>query len=221
MPRPQTARARRPDAWITPATQRRSRERLQAILETATERLNEKPFDEITVAEICRGAGCSPPTFYQRFRDKEALLHALHEKYTAETLELVGTFLDPDVWAQRPVEWLLRALVGGVFHLERRSIGLRITAVRRSHSDPHFAERIRTIRHELYTRLGDCLERLRDQFDHPDPQHAARFLIRLVQGTSVRHLEGLHLEDEPFDPDELVHDVTRMALAYLGARTEG
>jgi AcrR family transcriptional regulator len=207
--------------WIAPAAQARSRRTLRSILEAATALLNDRPLDEIPVAEICRAAGCTPPSFYQRFRDKEALFHALHERYQRETLELVDTFLSPDVWEGRSIEWLMSALVEGIYYLEQRSIGLRLTAVRRSRTDEHFAERIRTIRRALYGQLAACLARLDAQVGHTDPEHGARFLVRLIQGASVRHLEGPHLEDDPYDARELMDELTLTSLVYLDARPRG
>lgn len=49
----------------------------QAILETASKLLAEKPFREIDVGELARGAGISRPTFYFYFDSKNAVLSAL------------------------------------------------------------------------------------------------------------------------------------------------
>jgi AcrR family transcriptional regulator len=206
--------------WINPAAQKRSTRTLRRILRSATEHLNQRAFDEITVAEICRDAGCSPPSFYQRFKDKEALLHALHERYTTDTIAAVRQFLDPDGWHGRSIEELVRTLAQGMVALETQAGGLRITAVRRSLSNDHFAARIRRIRDELYRHLADVLRRLHDQVPHRDPEHAARFLVRLIQGVAVRHLEGRHLETDTIDHDELVEDLSRVCLAYLGVTPE-
>lgn len=204
--------------WITPATQARSRRTLRAILDNARHLLNEHPFDEITVAEICRGASCSPPAFYQRFKDKEALLHAIHEQFTQESIAMVRDFIDPEVWQDKGLGEFLHALVEGILTIEFRSGGLRTTAVRRSYSDPRFAERIRAIRIELYDRLAETLERLPDQHRHEDPARAARFLVRLIQGAAARHVEGPHLEDHPITREELVEDLFRVAVDYLGVQ---
>jgi AcrR family transcriptional regulator len=56
----------------------------EAILETAEKLLAEKPFREIGVAELARGAGISRPTFYFYFDSKNAVLSALVERITDE-----------------------------------------------------------------------------------------------------------------------------------------
>lgn len=52
-------------------------DREQAILATAARLLEEKPYGEISVDDLARGAGLSRPTFYFYFRSKEAVLLSL------------------------------------------------------------------------------------------------------------------------------------------------
>ena len=52
-------------------------DREQAILETARHLLEEKPFTEISVDDLAKGAGISRPTFYFYFPSKEAVLLSL------------------------------------------------------------------------------------------------------------------------------------------------
>jgi AcrR family transcriptional regulator len=54
----------------------------EAILRTAERLLSEKPFREIGVAELARGAGISRPTFYFYFDSKNAVLSALVARIT-------------------------------------------------------------------------------------------------------------------------------------------
>lgn len=51
--------------------------REQAILDTAVQLIQERPFAEISVEELSRGAGISRPTFYFYFASKEEVLLAL------------------------------------------------------------------------------------------------------------------------------------------------
>ncbi len=95
--------------------------------------------------------------------------------------------------------------------------------MRRSHlttgssgdSGNRFAERLRGIREELYIQVARVLDALSSQFDHSDPERAARFLIRLIQGTVVRHFEAPHLETRTIPRDEFIDDLRYAALAYL------
>jgi TetR/AcrR family transcriptional regulator, ethionamide resistance regulator len=55
-----------------------------AILETAARLLEDRPFAEISVDDLARGAGISRPTFYFYFSSKDAVLLTLFERVLAE-----------------------------------------------------------------------------------------------------------------------------------------
>ncbi len=74
---PRAARGRR-------ATRPSGDDREQAILETATRLLDERPLHEISVDDLARGAGISRPTFYFYFPSKDAVLMTLIERVIVE-----------------------------------------------------------------------------------------------------------------------------------------
>jgi AcrR family transcriptional regulator len=56
-------------------------DREQAILATARRLLAERPYSEISVDDLAKGAGLSRPTFYFYFKSKEAVLLTLVEPF--------------------------------------------------------------------------------------------------------------------------------------------
>ncbi|MGN7782761.1 TetR/AcrR family transcriptional regulator [Mycolicibacterium sp. 22603] len=52
-------------------------ERQQAILDTASRLIQQRPFADISVDDLAKGAGISRPTFYFYFASKEAVLLSL------------------------------------------------------------------------------------------------------------------------------------------------
>jgi AcrR family transcriptional regulator len=58
-------------------------DREQAILATAQRLLEERPFIDISVDDLAKGAGLSRPTFYFYFKSKEAVLLSLLEPMIA------------------------------------------------------------------------------------------------------------------------------------------
>jgi TetR/AcrR family transcriptional regulator, ethionamide resistance regulator len=58
-------------------------DREQAILATAERLLEERPFADISVDDLAKGAGLSRPTFYFYFKSKEAVLLSLLEPVIA------------------------------------------------------------------------------------------------------------------------------------------
>lgn len=74
-------------------------ERQQAILDTAERLLAERPFTEISVDDLAKGAGLSRPTFYFYFASKDAVLLTLFEQMMAEAdsiFESLVDGIDPD-----------------------------------------------------------------------------------------------------------------------------
>lgn len=61
--------------------QGRSREKLERLFRATDALLRTKPFDDLSIAEICARAGVSTGTFYNRFKRKDDLLFALYESY--------------------------------------------------------------------------------------------------------------------------------------------
>jgi AcrR family transcriptional regulator len=59
-------------------------DREAAILATAERLLDERPFSEISVDDLARGAGLSRPTFYFYFPSKDAVLLTLVERVVLE-----------------------------------------------------------------------------------------------------------------------------------------
>jgi AcrR family transcriptional regulator len=77
-------------------------DREQAILATAEHLLENRPFAEISVDDLAKGAGISRPTFYFYFGSKEAVLLTLWERVIREAdaaLEAAASAAtSEDVW---------------------------------------------------------------------------------------------------------------------------
>ena len=203
--------------WIRPPRQKRTQRALEALLDAALQLANERPFDEIPVVEICTAAGCSVPGFYRRFADKEALLQALHTRHITEAIATAENALDSARWEGASLGEILAAVIALVSRIDSRASGLRITAARRAAEDERFAERIGAARSAVFERLRDLLRSRRDEFAHPDPDLAAKFLIRMTYGMLIRQSDDgvVDARVHPLSGRQLVEEVTRAALAYL------
>lgn len=67
---------------------RRGRATRTRLLECTAEMLNETSYRDLKVVEIARGAGTSPATFYQYFKDVEAAILVLGEEMATEGMAL-------------------------------------------------------------------------------------------------------------------------------------
>ena len=81
----------------------RTRER---ILAAAAGVFSEYGYEKASVARICDAVGIARGTFYQYFRDKQSLFHALVDEQARQILE----FAQPADWSGRDGPPLERAL---------------------------------------------------------------------------------------------------------------
>lgn len=90
--------ARTAPGTATPRGRRAARsagdERESAILATAERLLAQRPFAEISIDDLARGAGISRPTFYFYFPSKDAVLLTLLDRVTEEADAAAGDVLD-------------------------------------------------------------------------------------------------------------------------------
>ena len=63
------------------AKQERSRETRRKLVASCLELVDRRPFDQVTVADIAKGAGVSVGNFYRRFTSKEGILPDLYAAY--------------------------------------------------------------------------------------------------------------------------------------------
>lgn len=66
-------------------TQKRSRERVDTILKVACELISTHGSDAIRMGEVAEKAGVSIGSLYQYFPDKASIIHALADRYNAES----------------------------------------------------------------------------------------------------------------------------------------
>jgi len=64
-----------------PAIQERARESAKRIVDAVEALLEEKSFDQLTMAEIAEAADLTPGAIYRRFENKEALLPHIFARY--------------------------------------------------------------------------------------------------------------------------------------------
>jgi AcrR family transcriptional regulator len=174
--------------WVRPPRQARSHLTLGRILDAAEALLREKRWEDATVAEIARRAGSSVGAFYSRFRDKDALLSALHERFIEEAIATADASMSEERWANASICEIVRELVAFQVRLQDQHAGLwRAMAVRATESEEFQARGQRMSKHmeELFTRL---VVSRRHEILHPIPVVAAAFAGRLIGGVMLQRL---------------------------------
>jgi AcrR family transcriptional regulator len=205
--------------WIRPPQQARSQETLERLLDAAEQLVTEKGFEDTAVAEVARRAASSVGAFYARFPDKDALLHALYERYHEQAIATADAALEPARWEEARIAEILDAVVRFLVSLYREQSGLIRAFVVRNHTDVEFHARRERLLHYVNERLSALLLARRDEISHPDPEKAAAF--GLIQVFATLDTVMLFGERRPgalvLSDDDLAAELTRAYLAYLGA----
>jgi AcrR family transcriptional regulator len=204
--------------WVRTPHQDRSRKTLERLLDTAEMLLQERGFDNVSVAEIAQAAGSSVGAFYARFRDKNGLLHHLHERFCEEAMATAEAALAPARWEGAGTEEILTAVIGFLEQNHRTRSGMFRAFLLVGHGDPRFQERERRLSEHVLARLTALLLQRRAEIGHPEPAFAIAFGMELVTGVlRERYVLGTHrLAMLPRAPAGIAPELVRAYCSYLG-----
>jgi AcrR family transcriptional regulator len=201
-----------------PPQQSRSQETLGRILDAAERVLEEKSFNEATLAEIMERAGVTVGAFYRRFPDKDALLHHLDERFFAEMHTLASELLDPDRWDGASFTRVIPQITTVAVPLYRMRRGLLRTLFIRARTDPKIQASARELNSRMLELMRQLGEARREEINHPNPVQAVDFGFRVLLGALRETVvfgevwpNGTGLSEE-----QLAHELARSYLGYLG-----
>ena len=166
---------------MRPARQERSQRTLERLLDAAEVVIREKGFADAGVADIARRADCSVGTFYRRFRDKRALLHALDERFAEEFRATMEEAVAPERWQGAPIVEILAGYIEFALKQGRTSASLQRAALVMSVRDAAFAERHMRLVRELHERLRGLLWERCDEIGRPEPAVAIEFVLEQLR----------------------------------------
>lgn len=208
---------------LRPPRQQRSRDTLRRLLDAAEELLERKTFAEVSVAEIAERAGSSVGSFYQRFDDKETLLHALDRRLARQSRDVLEAVAEVDWSRDRSLSETLALLIRPWVESYHERRGVRRALLEASRRDPSFRSRAAETERRAVAVLATLLEDHREEIAARDPRRAARHLVVALVGylrEAVLYREFQRIEPEP-DREEVVEKTIRLALGYLGLPVPG
>jgi AcrR family transcriptional regulator len=213
--------AQTPLRWIRPPRQARSQQTLDRLLDVAEALLEEKGFDDVGVAEIAQRAGSSVGSFYARFPDKAALLHALQERFADEGTATADDALDPARWEGAQIPEIVGAVVAFLVGIHRDRRGLLRALWLAQALRPEFRARATALSLHVSRRLSALLLERREEIAHPDPARAIAFgLWQVIASLRCAVLEPEEsLAVRRVSERALPAELTRACLAYLGVRS--
>lgn len=174
--------------WVRAPQQARGQATLERFVDATQQLLEERPFDQITVADIVQRAGRTVGSFYARFDDKEAVLHLLVERLHERIADVVRAFCDPVRWEGVPLDSFVEESIRLNVQAYRRSGPLFRAALQASATDERFRRRRRDM-------LRLCAEEQKrfvltrtEEMDCPDPARASDVMFELVSATLDQEL---------------------------------
>jgi AcrR family transcriptional regulator len=204
--------------WVKPPRQVRSQETLDRILDAAAALVAEKGFEDSPLQEIVRRAGTSVGAFYTRFRDKDGLLYALHERHLEEAIATTDDALDPARWVGATLDEVIHAVVRFLVSIYREQEGLLRAFVLRHHQDAEFRARQGRLSRHLNRRLAELLATRAEEIAHPAPDRAIPLGLLTVLATLEATLlfGDMRAQELALSDDDLARELAHSWLAYLG-----
>lgn len=194
------------------ASQQRSRLTVDALVEATARILVKDGYDRASTNRIAHAAGVSIGSLYQYFPNKEALVAAVIDRHTQETIQLIrGALIKV---AMQPVEEAIRELVKLGIDAHRvnpklhRALTEQVPRVGR-------LDNVQAIDREAYALVRAYLDAHRDEIQVADTELAAFVCVTTVE--ALTHAAVIYRSDVLSDEKGsiFIDDVTKLVLRYL------
>jgi AcrR family transcriptional regulator len=201
---------------VHPAFQARSRDARARLLKAGEQVFAKMGYDAAHVSDIAAAAQCSIGSFYGRFRDKEALFHALQTQFALRGVENVEKFFAMPQWQEAEIPVVLRTLVHNTARAIQRHPGFFRALFQRSLAGAgHIYFPAMRVADENAGRLLARFLSERGIVLGPDMENTCTFALQAVEAVLIhRMLHGLRAASIT-DP-ELVDHLSRMLISFLG-----
>jgi AcrR family transcriptional regulator len=194
------------------ASQQRSRATVDALIEATARILVREGFDKTSTNRIAEAAGVSIGSLYQYYPCKEALVAALIDRHSEDTMQVVRRAL-AEVAAQ-PIEAAVRKLVAAATEAHRIDPKLhRVLAEQIPRTGR--LKKVEAFNREAYVLFKAYLEDHSDELRAVDLGLAAFVCVTAVE--ALTHAAVLHRPEMASDEavGALVDEVTRLVVRYL------
>lgn len=181
---------------------------------------SEEGFEATTLAKIAKRAGIAPSTVYTRFKDKDALLHALHETATERSRAEIAEAFNTDMWEGRPLKSILADIIERSLLLAEQMAGFQKACYQRALSDPIFAAREAKTRTELLVKTRELFDNKSGEIGHPNLDIATQFFVTLYTSVITEHVMTRTFPADTLDNLQIGHELHSAAVAYLQVKED-
>ncbi len=205
--------------WVRAPRQARSQATLERFLDATRALLEERTFEEITVADIVKRAERTVGSFYARFDDKHAVLFVLVDRMHERARDLTRAFCDPVRWEDATLADFVEESVRMNVMAYRKAGPLFRAALQMCATDERFRRRrMETMRVSAEAQKEFILSRAHE-LDAPDPARASDAVFELVSATLDHELLFGRFTTTRLETDqELVEELTDRCLHILRVR---
>lgn len=209
----------RPLRSVARPKQARSEESLQRLLDAAESLLSERPLGEVSIADIARRARSSVGGFYARFRDKDELLLALHERFVRD-LEQRFLVIEKQAEEHAALNELLRPSLQMLVDVYRARRALLVAFASRTAENRRLHQAGLRFRNEVIARFTRLLLRFRDEMSHPDPELSAELAIQIALGFMEQTLNAgrPRIAGELLPEGRVAEELERALCLYMGVQ---
>jgi AcrR family transcriptional regulator len=197
--------------------QGRSRQSFERIIEATIESLRERPYDQITLAEICQRAGVSTGALYGRVTGKDELLRAVQVQFLARLGEQFTDEAQRIATGAHGLAEVVPAVVSGLGRLLKENAAVLRSFMLRSAADEVIATAGRKSAQENHAKFSRLVEACGREIRHPKPARAIEASMTLIYASQARFL-GLDSVGGLGDAsqwNDMLEDLSDMMLAYL------
>ncbi len=199
---------------VRPPKQQRSRETYERVLEAAHRLLEENGFEGFTVQDVAARANVSVGAIYERFGNKETLLHTVHARLMQTIAQDIAgqQGAEPD-----DVGELIDTLVGRLAEMMSAHRAILRAFMHLGALDEVIAERGSLVSVELSRRFTQALWPHAGELGHADPQVALDVAFRIAFSTLARQVMYGPLFDSEVELgwEQLAGELARACRAYL------
>lgn len=205
--------------WVKRPVQQRSQQTLERILQAAETCIAQVGFERATIADIVKLADSSVGSFYTRFKDKDALLRCLLDRFVDEVSVTIDSSLRPELWEDVDFEQVCERLIHFMMRMMRQRALLVKAIADATMQDPELGG----FRSQLIDRttlgLKSLIDARGERITCSNPLDALRVVswmcINLFE-VSVVH-SGSH--PSGLSPERCEAELCNMILSYLQIET--
>ncbi len=205
------------DPNVRQPRQDRSRRTLEAVLDAAEALIAERGVEVLKLSDVSARAGYTTGAIYARFRDKEALLHQLYDRFVDRAMAAMSqgyTALIADgVGLEDALALWIRTLI--VHH--RQHWSLRNAFLTRIQTEERYRLRSRELTMHAAWCFRQVMEQHHDRIAHDDLDRVSGMAVLLIDAAidpaiTLREPASVYV---PVSDDALVAELVQVLRAYL------